>query len=60
MMNIPQIMRLAQGNPQDLFNNLMQTNPNFAEFVRKNQNKSPEQIAADYGVDLSVIRKLIG
>ena len=38
----------------------MRTNPQFAEFVRKNQGKTPEQIATEYGIDYGIVRKFMG
>lgn len=46
-------------NPESLKQQLMQSNPQFADFVRKNANKSIDQIAKDYGLDHSVVSNLL-
>lgn len=50
------IKALANGNPQAMFNQMLNTNPQFAKFVNENKGLSPEQIAKNYGVDLSQIK----
>lgn len=52
------VIRMASGNPEALFNNMIRSNPQFAEFVHKNQGKTVEQIAKEYHVDLSVLNNL--
>ena len=54
------IRDLMSGNPQAVFDNLMRSNPRFAEFVRQNQGKTPEQIAAENNIDMDQIRSLLG
>lgn len=49
----------ANGNPQKLFDNMMRTNPQFAQFVNQCRGKSIEQIAREYNVDLNVLNKFI-
>lgn len=50
------IKALANGNPQAMFNQMLNTNPQFAKFVNENKGLSPEQIARNYGVDLSLVK----
>lgn len=50
------IKALANGNPQAMFNQMLNTNPQFAKFVNENKGLSPEQIAKNYGVDLSLVK----
>lgn len=53
-------MNMIQGkNPQAVYNMMMQSNPQFAQFVNQNQGKSLEQIAKDYGVDFNLIKQFI-
>ena len=52
------IKALANGNPQAMFNQMLNTNPQFAKFVNENKGLSPEQIAKNYGVDLSQVEGL--
>lgn len=49
-----------QTDSKAMFDNLMNTNPSFANFVHENANLTPEQIASKYGVDMSMLRRLIG
>jgi len=56
MQNIRQMMG---GNPQAFYQQMMQTNPQFAAFVRDNQGKSPEQIAQEHGIDFSMVQKFM-
>lgn len=48
-------MNLMKGDPNMLFNKMMQSNPQFAQFVDENKGKSPEQIANHYGINLAQI-----
>lgn len=50
---------LRSGNPDAIFNQMMQTNPRFRQFVEENQNKSVEQIAHENGIDMNTINQLI-
>lgn len=61
--NITNLISQIQGamggrSPQMFFNNLMQTNPQFANFVNANQGKTPQQIASEYGLNFSQIQHL--
>lgn len=51
------LRQMIGGNPDAFMAQMMQTNPQFAEFVNANRNKTPEQIAADYGLDINPLRK---
>lgn len=58
--NIANVIDLLRGsNPDVIFNNMIRTNPQFAYFVNQNKGKTVEQIALDYGVDLSTIKQFI-
>lgn len=46
-------------DPNQAVQILSQKNPQFAEFYRINKDKSPEQIANDYGVDLSILNNFL-
>ena len=46
-------------DPRQVAQLMAQRNPQFAEFLRQNQGKSPEQIAADYGIDMNLVRELM-
>lgn len=46
---------LRNGNPEQIMQQMMNTNPQFKKFVEDNRNKTPQQIASEYGVDISQI-----
>lgn len=57
---IKQMVPMLKGqNPDRLLQMFAQKNPQFAQFVRANQGKSPQQIAADYGIDISLVQQLL-
>lgn len=60
MGQLKQMVGMIKGqNPQQLMQTFAHRNPQFAEFLRQNQGKSPEQIAADYGIDMNMVRELM-
>lgn len=53
------IKRLLSGqSPELLYNRMLQSNPQFAQFVQQVQNTSIEQIAAENNIDLTQLREL--
>lgn len=56
---VESLKRLVGGNPDAFMEQMMRTNPKFAEFVNANRNKTPEQIASEYGLDINPIRKFM-
>ena len=60
MGQLKQMVGMIRGqDPRQLAQLMAQRNPQFAEFLRQNQGKSPEQIAADYGIDMNFVRDLM-
>ena len=60
MGQLKQMAQMMRGqDPQMLVQNFAQRNPRFAEFLRQNQGKSPEQIARENGIDMGILRDLI-
>lgn len=53
------LRQMVGGDPDAAMTRMMQSNPQFAEFVQRNRGKTPEQIAADYGLDINPIRKFL-
>lgn len=54
---ISQIKDMLEGkNPDAVFNEMMQNNPDFRKFVESNRGKSPEQIARENGIDPTILR----
>ena len=64
MNNMRQMMQMVNGikqmmngqNPDTVMKLFSQKNPQFAQFLRDNQGKSPQQIAQDYGLDWNVVQ----
>ena len=64
MNNIRQMMQMVNGikqmmngqNPDTVMKLFAQKNPQFAQFLRDNQGKSPQQIAQDYGLDWNMVQ----
>lgn len=57
---INNIKSAAQGNPEALFQRMMQTNPQFRTFAESMKGKTPEQAFKEYGLDYDQIRGLFG
>ena len=64
MNNMRQMMQMVNGikqmmngqNPDTVMKMFAQKNPQFAQFLRDNQGKSPQQIAQDYGLDWNMVQ----
>ena len=64
MNNMRQMMQMVNGikkmmngqNPDTAMKLFAQKNPQFAQFLRDNQGKSPQQIAQDYGLDWNMVQ----
>ena len=50
---------LCQQNPETIFNNLMETNPQFKTFVERNKGKPVEEIARECGVPMQLLQQFI-
>lgn len=63
MAQLQQLRQMAQmmrgQNPQQLVQSFAAQNPRFAEFLRQNQGKSPEQIAQENGIDMGLLRQIL-
>lgn len=46
-------------NPQQVFDNLMRTNPQFARFVQENKGKTPEQAFREHGLDFGKFKGML-
>lgn len=46
---------LRSGNPEQIAQQMMQSNPQFRQFVEANKGKTPEQVAKEYGLDWNAI-----
>lgn len=57
MQTISNLRSMMSGkNPDAVMRMMEQKNPQFAQFVKDNEGKSPEQIANDYGLDWGMIQ----
>lgn len=60
MGQLKQMVGMLKGqNPQQAAQLMAQRNPQFAAFLQQNQGKSPEQIAYENGIDMSLVRELL-
>ena len=50
---------LKNRNPNEVFNQMMQTNPQFKSFVEQNKGKSIEQIAQENNIDMNLLRQFM-
>lgn len=53
------IKMLRSGNPEQIAQQMMQSNPQFRQFVEANKGKTPEQVAREYGVDLNQLKGMM-
>ena len=48
---------MMQGkNPDEYYTQLMQSNPQFRQFMEQNKGKTPEQIANENGINLNLLK----
>lgn len=50
---------LRTGNPEQIARQMMQSNPQFRQFVEQNKGKTPEQVAKEHGIDLSQFKGMM-
>ena len=50
---------MMPSNPRQVFDNLMRTNPQFAQFVRENKGKTPEQALREHGLDFNRFKGML-
>ena len=56
MQQIAGVMQmLKSGNPEQIAQQMMQSNPRFKQFMEQNKGKTPEQVAKENGIDLNAI-----
>lgn len=60
MQMVGSIKQMMNGqNPDVVMKLFAQKNPQFAQFAKENQGKSPEQIAKDYGLDWNMVQNFL-
>ena len=53
------VKNLVNGkNPQAVFDEMVRTNPQFAQFVESIKGKNVEQLAREYGIDINTLKSL--
>ena len=58
--HLKQTIGMLRGqDPQKVALQMAQRNPQFAAFLQQNQGKTPDQIAAENGIDMNFVRELI-
>lgn len=58
--NIKQVVSmLKNGNPEQIAMQMMQQNPQFRKFVEANKDKTPEQVAREYGIDWNQLKNMM-
>lgn len=56
MQALSNIMRMAKSkSPEQAFMSLMQSNPQFSQFMQSVKGKTPEQVAKENGIDLNQV-----
>lgn len=50
---------IAGKKPEDLYKTMIETNPQFKQFVKDNENKTIEEIAMSYDIDLNLLKKFM-
>lgn len=57
MGKMSQVLKMMQslrnGNPEQIAQQMMQSNPQFRQFMEANKGKTPQQVAQENGVDLN-------
>ena len=60
MGQLKQMVGMLRGqDPAKVVQLMAQRNPQFAAFLQQHQGKSPEDIAAEYGIDMNLVRELL-
>lgn len=58
-MQFVKLLRSAKNNPQEVAAQMMQSNPQFKQFMDSVKGKTPEQFAKEHGIDISgVLNKI--
>lgn len=60
MTQIANLIRMMKsGNPEQMAMQMMQTNPQFRQFMEQNKGKTPEQVAQEHGIDLAQFKNMM-
>lgn len=50
---------VTSGDPTYMFNNMMNTNPQFRQFIETNRGKTIEQVAQENGIDINALKHIM-
>jgi len=54
------IKNLMNGkNPNELYNSMLNSNPQFKKFVQDNEGKTVEEIAMAYDIDMNILKQFM-
>lgn len=53
------LINLAKGDPQAMYDKMLKENPQFSDFVQKNKDKQPDEIAKEYNIDPAMLKLFI-
>lgn len=53
------INALKNGNAEYMYQQMVKTNPQFKSFVEQNKDKTIQEIADSYGIDMNTINQLL-
>lgn len=57
MQTVNNLRKMMSGqDPNTVLQMMARQNPQFAQFLKDNQGKSPQQIAQDYGIDWNMVQ----
>lgn len=60
MRQVANLMKmLRNGNPDQIAQQMMQSNSQFRQFVEQNKGKTPEQVAQEHGIDLNQFKGMM-
>ena len=60
MQMLSAVKQMVGNDPDGFARQMMQNNPQFADFVRQNQGKTLQQIATENGIDPNMLSGLLG
>lgn len=56
---VNQVKQMAGGNPQAIYDQMYQSNPQFRQFADSMQGKTAQQMCREFGVDFDQLRGLL-
>lgn len=59
MTNIVNLKNMISGNPAQMAQTLLNSNPQFRQFYEQNKGKSPQEIASNYGIDYNSLLQIL-